>query len=226
MIQRSANRSLLVVGSVALDDIDGPFGMHRDQLGGSASFIARAASYFTSKVSIVAVVGEDFSQQHLDELHERGVDVSGVERAEGETFHWVGKYAPDLATRETLDTRLGVFADFQPKLSAVHHGAEILPLPVGASISVCSPAPMRGQPRLCTRVGAAKLSVNHARVVAENEARGSTTGSAPASTAGGGDDVGLLARALTPAILNNLANPGRSGTRLTGRPVATLSILG
>src|SRR5262245_34734854 len=109
MHQRSAHRSLLVVGSVAFDDIDGPFGLHKDLLGGSASFIAWAASYFTRNLSIVGVIGDDFPQKHIDELAQRGVDVSGVERTAGETFHWVGKYAPDLATRETLDTRLGVF---------------------------------------------------------------------------------------------------------------------
>ena len=126
MKQRSANRSVLVVGSVALDDIDGPFGMHPDLLGGSASFIARAAAYFTRNVSVVAVVGDDFPQRHLDELAADGVDVSGVERRRGETFHWVGRYAPDLATRETLDTRLGVFAEFQPRLSAAQRDAELV----------------------------------------------------------------------------------------------------
>jgi sugar/nucleoside kinase (ribokinase family) len=126
MHSRSAHRSLLVVGSVALDDIDGPFGMHKDLLGGSASFIARAAAYFTRAVSIVAVVGADFDQKHLDELAAVGVDVSGVERQAGETFHWVGKYAPDLATRETLDTRLGVFATFAPKLSPAQQGAQLV----------------------------------------------------------------------------------------------------
>src|SRR6187551_1503493 len=109
MHKRSAHRSLLVVGSVALDDIDGPFGMHKDLLGGSASFIARAASYFTNKVAVVAVVGEDFPAKHIDEMTALGVDTSGIERKPGETFHWVGKYADDLATRQTLDTRLGVF---------------------------------------------------------------------------------------------------------------------
>ena len=74
MHARSRHRSLLVVGSVALDDIDGPFGLHRDLLGGSASFIARAASYFTQNVSVVAVVGDDFPQKHLDELAATGVD--------------------------------------------------------------------------------------------------------------------------------------------------------
>ena len=126
MHQRSAHRSLLVVGSVAYDDIDGPFGFHKDLLGGSASFIARAASYFTNKVSVVGVVGDDFEQKYLDELVALGVDVSGVERKPGETFHWVGKYAPDLATRETLDTRLGVFADFAPKVPEKHRDAQLV----------------------------------------------------------------------------------------------------
>ncbi len=126
MHQRSAHRSLLVVGSVALDDIDGPFGFHKDLLGGSASFIARAASYFTRNVAVVAVVGNDFPQHHIDEMSQMGVDVTGIERKPGETFHWVGKYAPDLATRETLDTKLGVFAEFQPKLHKHHEDAQLV----------------------------------------------------------------------------------------------------
>jgi sugar/nucleoside kinase (ribokinase family) len=126
MHQRSAHRSLLVVGSVALDDIDGPFGFHKDLLGGSASFIARAASYFTRNVSVVGVVGDDFPQKHIDELTALGVDTSGIERTAGETFHWVGRYAPDLATRETLDTKLGVFASFAPKVSEAQRDAQLV----------------------------------------------------------------------------------------------------
>ncbi|MGE0872423.1 MAG: PfkB family carbohydrate kinase [Kofleriaceae bacterium] len=126
MHKRSAHRSLLVVGSVALDDIDGPFGFHKDLLGGSASFIARAAAYFTRNVSVVGVVGHDFPKPHIDELVELGVDVSGIEHRPGETFHWVGKYAPDLATRETIDTRLGVFAEFQPKITEAHKDAQLV----------------------------------------------------------------------------------------------------
>jgi sugar/nucleoside kinase (ribokinase family) len=126
MHSRSAHRSLLVVGSVALDDIDGPFGLHRDLLGGSASFIARAAAYFTRNVSVVGVVGGDFPQVHLDELEELGVDTSGIERRHGETFHWVGRYAPDLATRETLETRLGVFAEFQPRVGEAARDAQLV----------------------------------------------------------------------------------------------------
>jgi sugar/nucleoside kinase (ribokinase family) len=119
-------RSLLVVGSVAVDDIDGPFGWQRDQLGGSASFISVAASYFTDKAAVVAVVGEDFDEAHIDLLRARGIDVSGVERRPGKTFRWVGRYAPDLATRETLDTQLGVFAQFQPKLTDQHRAADLV----------------------------------------------------------------------------------------------------
>ncbi len=126
MHTRSANRSLLVIGSVALDDIDGPFGFHKDLLGGSASFIARAASYFTRKVAVVAVIGEDMPAHHVDEMTKMGVDTSGIERQPGETFHWVGKYSADLSTRETLDTRLGVFATFQPKLDEHHKDAQLV----------------------------------------------------------------------------------------------------
>jgi sugar/nucleoside kinase (ribokinase family) len=126
MITRSANHSLLIVGSVALDDIDGPFGQQVDLLGGSASFLCTAASYFTRHVSVIAVVGEDFQQRHLDDFAERGVDVSGIERAPGKTFHWAGKYADDLATRKTLDTQLGVFADFKPKLNDAHRRADLV----------------------------------------------------------------------------------------------------
>lgn len=126
MRQRSVNQSLLVVGSVALDDVDGPFGPHTDLLGGSASFIATAASYFTRNTSVIAVVGRDFPGQHIGGFVERGIDVSGIEIADGPTFRWAGKYADDLSTRQTLDTRLGVFADFRPRLKDEHRGADLL----------------------------------------------------------------------------------------------------
>ncbi|HWM86989.1 MAG TPA: PfkB family carbohydrate kinase [Kofleriaceae bacterium] len=123
---RSANRSLLVVGSVAVDDIDGPFGMQKDLLGGSASFISVAASYFTDKVSLVAVVGDDFDQDHLAYFSSRGIDGSGVERRAGKTFRWVGRYSDDLSSRETLDTQLGVFAEFRPRLGDQHRKADLV----------------------------------------------------------------------------------------------------
>lgn len=126
MTIRSANQSLLIVGSVALDDIDGPSGKQPNLLGGSASFVCTAASYFTERVSVIAVVGEDFPQAHIDGFSASGVDVSGIERAPGKTFRWAGKYADDLATRETLDTQLGVFADFKPRLGEAHRRAELV----------------------------------------------------------------------------------------------------
>ncbi len=126
MKTRSANQSIVIVGSVAFDDIDGPYGMQRDLLGGSASFFATAASYFTKEVAMVAVVGDDFPQQHLDDFRARGIDVGGIERSPGKTFRWVGKYADNLATRETLDTQLGVFADFRPKMSPSHSKADLV----------------------------------------------------------------------------------------------------
>ena len=122
----SADRSLLVVGSVAVDDIDGPFGPQRDLLGGSASFISVAASYFTRNVALIAVVGEDFDEDHLAFFRSRGIDTGGVERRQGKTFRWVGRYADDLATRETLDTQLGVFGEFRPHLGPHNRGADLV----------------------------------------------------------------------------------------------------
>jgi sugar/nucleoside kinase (ribokinase family) len=118
--------SLLVVGSVALDCVDGPFGPHDDILGGSASFFATAASYFCSGVQLIAVVGDDFPEEHVRFLASRGVDMSGLERATGKTFRWMGRYADDLATRVTLDTQLGVFAGFRPRLAEHHKSADLL----------------------------------------------------------------------------------------------------
>jgi sugar/nucleoside kinase (ribokinase family) len=119
--------NLLIVGSVALDDLDGPFGRHPDVLGGSASFFAVAASYYApGKVSLVAVVGDDFPDEHVAFLRDRKIDLTGLERTKGKTFRWAGRYAPDLQTRTTLDTQLGVFADFRPRLSDAHRGAELL----------------------------------------------------------------------------------------------------
>jgi sugar/nucleoside kinase (ribokinase family) len=107
--------ALLIVGSMAFDDLDLPSGQARDVVGGSATYAALAASHF-APVRIVAVVGEDFPSATLDDLGKRGVDVLGVERAKGKTFRWWGRYAADLQSRTTLDTQLNVFADFKPKL--------------------------------------------------------------------------------------------------------------
>ena len=104
---------LLVVGSVALDSIITPFGAVDDALGGSAVYFSVAASVLTG-VRMVGVVGDDYPMAELKRIAARGVDLAGVEQAKGESFRWKGKYSFDLASRETLETRLGVFADFHP----------------------------------------------------------------------------------------------------------------
>jgi sugar/nucleoside kinase (ribokinase family) len=107
--------SLLVVGSVALDSIETPFGSVTDTLGGSATFFSAAASLYCG-VQLVGVVGSDFPMGDLAFLESRGVDLTGLEQSEGESFRWAGVYSYDLNSRETLETRLGVFAEFQPKI--------------------------------------------------------------------------------------------------------------
>jgi sugar/nucleoside kinase (ribokinase family) len=117
--------SLLVVGSIALDSIFTPFGETADALGGSAVYFSVAGSLL-HPVQVVGVVGSDYPVAELERLAPRGIDWSGVERADGECFRWKGKYSYDLQSRETLETRLGVFADFQPKLPEQFRSAEFL----------------------------------------------------------------------------------------------------
>jgi sugar/nucleoside kinase (ribokinase family) len=105
--------SILCVGSVALDSVETPFGNADRVLGGSAVFFTSAATLF-SPVQVVGVVGEDYPLGDLDFLARRGADLSGIEQREGESFFWAGRYHADLSTRDTLETRLGVFADFKP----------------------------------------------------------------------------------------------------------------
>ncbi|HSM35440.1 MAG TPA: PfkB family carbohydrate kinase [Longimicrobiales bacterium] len=114
---------VLVVGSVAIDAIETPFGRIDDALGGSANYFAAAASLL-APVGVVAVVGDDYDMERLDFLARRGVDLSGIERREGESFFWAGRYAYDLNSRETLETRLGVFADFDPVIPGRFRDAE------------------------------------------------------------------------------------------------------
>lgn len=106
--------SVLVVGSVALDTIETPFGKAENVLGGSASYFSIAASLFTD-VHVVAAVGKDFPQEHLDLLKSKNVDVSGIQRIEnGKTFRWEGKYGYDLGDPQTLATHLNVLETFDP----------------------------------------------------------------------------------------------------------------
>lgn len=109
--------SLLVVGSVALDSIETPFGKRDEILGGSATFFSVSASFF-AKVSMVGVVGGDFPAQHIRLLKTRGIDTDGIEVKKGETFRWKGRYDYDLNTAHTIYTKLNVFKDFLPKISA------------------------------------------------------------------------------------------------------------
>jgi len=109
------NKSALIVGSMAFDDLELPSGVYRDVVGGAATYASLVSSLF-AKTRIVAVVGQDFSNDWLQKLSARGVDVSGVEQAQGKTFRWYGRYAHDLSSRTTLATELNVFADFNPIL--------------------------------------------------------------------------------------------------------------
>ncbi len=114
--------SLVVVGSLGLDTLETPFDRAERVLGGSAAYFALAASLYTD-VGIVAIVGDDFPQAHVDLLAGKGVDLAGLQTAPGETFFWSGRYHYDLNTRDTLETRLGVFADFNPTLPEAYRAA-------------------------------------------------------------------------------------------------------
>ena len=117
--------SLLVVGSVALDSIHTPFGETADALGGSAVYFSVAGALL-HRVHVVGVIGNDYPVAELERLAPLGIDWSGVERADGESFRWKGKYSYDLQSRETLETRLGVFAHFQPRLPPALHAAQFV----------------------------------------------------------------------------------------------------
>jgi len=109
--------SLLVVGSVAIDNVETPDARRDDLLGGSATHFSYAASFFTS-VRLVGVVGEDFPRTHIDLLSHRGIDTSGLQVVSGgRTFRWTGRYQPNMNDRETLDVQLNVFGQFDPVLS-------------------------------------------------------------------------------------------------------------
>jgi sugar/nucleoside kinase (ribokinase family) len=114
---------LLVVGSIALDSVVTPFGETADALGGAAVFFSMAGAVLHHPVQMVGVVGNDFPEAHLSALTARGVDLAGVERKTGESFRWKARYSYDLASRETLDTRLGVFAEFRPRIPEAFRAA-------------------------------------------------------------------------------------------------------
>ncbi|MEC4674524.1 MAG: PfkB family carbohydrate kinase [Nitrospirota bacterium] len=106
---------LLVVGSVAFDTVRTPFGEVSDVLGGSATYFSTSASFFT-EVDLIAVVGEDFHEAHVEFLRSRGIDLTGLERRSGKTFRWQGEYTYQLNEAHTLDTQLNVLETFRPKI--------------------------------------------------------------------------------------------------------------
>ena len=117
--------SIVVVGTVAFDTVETPFGRGENVLGGSATYFSTAASFFT-EVSLVAVVGEDFPQEHVAFLASRDIDTAGLSRIPGKTFHWTGKYGYDLNEAQTLDTQLNVLTEFRPELPESYRDAEYL----------------------------------------------------------------------------------------------------
>lgn len=116
---------LLVVGSVALDTVKTPFGEVAEVLGGSATYFSTAASYFTT-VDLIAVVGQDFPEQHLAFLKSRKIDLAGLERRSGSTFRWKGEYTHQLNEARTLETQLNVFETFRPKIPEHYRSPEVL----------------------------------------------------------------------------------------------------
>lgn len=120
---------LLIVGTVAFDAIETPFGKTDKILGGAATFIGLSASYFSLKAAIVSVVGEDFPEEYLQMLQQRNIDISGIETVKGgKTFFWKGKYHNDLNSRDTLVTELNVLADFNPKVPTAYQDADVVML--------------------------------------------------------------------------------------------------
>jgi len=120
---------LLIVGTVAFDAIETPFGKTDKILGGAATYIGLSASFFNLQSAIVSVVGDDFPQEHLDLLTSKNIDISGIEIVKGgKTFFWSGLYHNDLNSRDTLVTDLNVLADFQPKVPQNFKDADIVML--------------------------------------------------------------------------------------------------
>lgn len=121
--------SLLVVGSVAFDAIETPFGKTDKIIGGAASYISLAASYFTKQSKLVAVVGEDFPNEFIQTLQNKGVDTEGLQIKQGEkSFFWSGKYHTDMNTRDTLVTELNVLGNFDPIIPDSYQDCEYLML--------------------------------------------------------------------------------------------------
>jgi len=121
--------SLITVGTVAFDSIETPYGKADRVVGGAATYISLAASYFTPDIGLVSVVGDDFPESELKYMSKRGVDLAGLQIKQGEkSFFWAGRYHENMNQRDTLDTQLNVLADFNPKLPAEYKNAKYLML--------------------------------------------------------------------------------------------------
>src|ERR1700759_4426643 len=120
-------RPTLIVGSIAFDTLHIAGHCHTKVLGGAATYASLAAAHF-APVQLVGVVGRDFPDSATQMLRARGIDLAGLEVADGETFHWEGRYSEDLSSRETLRTDLNVFADFKPKIPKAFQKAEFVML--------------------------------------------------------------------------------------------------
>lgn len=121
--------SLLTVGTVAFDDIETPFGRAERIVGGAATYIALAASYYTDQLKIVSVIGDDFPKEELDYMRSRGIDLEGLQIMHGEeSFFWAGRYHENMNARDTLDTQLNVLANFDPVLPASYKKVDYLML--------------------------------------------------------------------------------------------------
>lgn len=127
MSSQEKAQPLLIVGSVAFDSVETPDGRADMALGGSASYVSIAASYFT-KPQVVGVVGDDFAAHHMARMSDHGVDVRGIEKTPGKTFHWRGRYHENLKNRDTLETALNVFQHFNPSIPDAYRGTQYVML--------------------------------------------------------------------------------------------------
>ena len=141
---------LLVIGTIAYDAIQTPYGRVDKILGGAATYICLAASRFSLDCAVVSVVGEDFEKEHLALLKDKGIDVSGVEIVPGgETFFWSGRYHNDLNTRTTLDTRLNVLENFDPKIPDHLFNPDIVMLGnLSPDVQLAALAQIKNKPKL------------------------------------------------------------------------------
>ena len=122
------NTPILIGGSIAIDHIKTPTAEGKNLLGGSASFTGFAASYFTSPIHLVGIIGKDFPQEHLDLFASRGISTDGLERSDGDTFSWTGSYHENMNTRDTLAVAINVLEDWTPQVPAAAASAPIVVL--------------------------------------------------------------------------------------------------